>query len=244
VRLDESYVAGHDDVTPGQYVMIAVSDTGSGMTPEVRAQAFEPFYTTKGPGKGSGLGLSVVYGFVKQSGGHVKIYSEPGEGTTVKLYLPRSDAPAVAPAPADQPPETGGMERILVVEDDDLVRSHVTQQVQGLGYSVVAAANGPEAIAILRSGEPFDLLFTDVVMPGGMNGREVAEEAQRLRPGLRVLFTSGYTESAIVHHGRLDRGVHLINKPYRRQDLARKLRQVLDEPVGPVGGKAGDGAGQ
>ncbi len=241
VHLDDSYAADHDDVRPGQYVMIAVADTGLGMTPAVIAQAFEPFYTTKGVGKGSGLGLSVVYGFVKQSGGHVKIYSEVGEGTAVKVYLPRADA-AAGPQPdaARQAQQHGGHERILVVEDDDLVRTHVTEQVQALGYTVVTAANGPEAIAILRSGEPFDLLFTDVVMPGGMNGRQVADEARRLRPGLRVLFTSGYTENAIVHHGRLDRGVHLINKPYRRQELARKLRLVLDEP--PRNGEA-DGGG-
>jgi PAS domain S-box-containing protein len=245
VHLDDSYVAGQTDVAAGQYVMIAVADTGTGMAADVLAQAFEPFYTTKGPGKGSGLGLSVVYGFVKQSGGHVKIYSELGEGTTVKIYLPRSSAQAGVQADAGRPtPEHGGQERILVVEDDDLVRSHVTQQVQALGYSVVAAANGPEAIAILRTEQPFDLLFTDVVMPGGMNGRQVADEARRLRPGLRVLFTSGYTENAIVHHGRLDRGVHLINKPYRRQDLARKLRLVLEEPVpaDEAGGGAGNGS--
>lgn len=231
VHLSDDYSEGYSDVKSGQYVMIAVADTGSGMPPEVVAQAFEPFYTTKGVGKGTGLGLSVVHGFVKQSDGHVKIYSEVGEGTSVKIYLPRASLETgVVESKEQSLPTHGGTERILVVEDDDLVRQNVTDQLESLGYLVVAASNGPEAIDILRTDQPFDLLFSDIVMPGGMNGRQVADEAGRLRPDLRVLFTSGYTENAIVHHGRLDRGVHLINKPYRRRDLARKLRMVLDEP--------------
>lgn len=230
VHLGDGYTEGYSDVKSGQYVMIAVADTGSGMPPDVVAQAFEPFYTTKEVGKGTGLGLSVVHGFVKQSDGDVKIYSELGEGTTVKIYLPRAGSDTGMAETKEQPlPVRGGTERILVLEDDELVRLNVTDQLESLGYSVVAASNGPEALAILRTDQHFDLLFTDIVMPGGMNGREVADEAVRLRPGLRVLFTSGYTENAIVHHGRLDRGVHLINKPYRRRDLARKLRIVLDE---------------
>ncbi len=228
-RLDGNYARAHDDVVPGQYVMVSVSDTGTGMTPSVVERAFEPFFTTKDVGKGSGLGLSMVYGFAKQSGGHIKIYTEPGEGTTVKLYLPRNtvDAPA-ADHGDDLLMVTGGRERILVVEDDALVREHLMSQLDELGYEVRGAGSGPEALEVLRDGERFDLLFTDVVMPGGMNGRQLADEAHKLDPAMRVLFTSGYSENAIVHHGRLDRGVQLIGKPYRRQDLALKVREVLD----------------
>jgi CheY-like chemotaxis protein len=208
--------------------MVAVSDTGTGMDAATLERAFEPFFTTKEVGKGSGLGLSMVYGFVKQSRGHVRIYSEPGHGTTVKLYLPRAGAEADADAPAAAPadPERGSG-RILIVEDDALVRENAVEQLRSLGYDVVAAGSGSEALAALEKGEAFDLLFTDVVMPGGMNGRELAERALALRPGLPVLYTSGYTENAIVHHGRLDRGVDLLAKPYRRQDLAAKVRAVL-----------------
>ena len=191
-------------------------------------RAFEPFFTTKGVGKGSGLGLSMVYGFVKQSKGHVRIYSEVGQGTSVKLYLPRADAESVAEAaPSGDAPPAGGTEKVLLVEDDDMVRENAAAMLSGLGYTVVMARNGPEALALIERTNDFDLLFTDVVMPGGMNGRELAEAALKLRPALPVLFTSGYTENAIVHHGRLDRGVHLLAKPYRRQDLAAKIRDVL-----------------
>ena len=229
-HLDASYAADNADVQPGQYVMIAVSDTGSGMDAETVARAFEPFFTTKPVGKGSGLGLSMVFGFVKQSQGHVKIYSEPGQGTTVRLYLPRAtngDAPG-----ADEEPtaHNEGQEKILLVEDDDLVRDHVAKQLRDLGYRVIACSNGADALQALRATADVDLLFTDVVMPGGMNGRELAEAARALRPDLPVLFTSGYTENAIVHHGRLDPGVHLLAKPYRRRDLAAKLRVVLATP--------------
>ena len=227
--LDEDYAAAHADVTPGDYVMVAVSDTGQGMTPDVIARAFEPFFTTKGAGRGSGLGLSMVYGFVKQSKGHVKLYSEYGYGTTVKLYLPRAsfDADDHVPPPRSTGGK-GGAESILVVEDDDLVRAHVAGLLEGLGYSVTQVDSGIRGIEALRSGAPFDLLFTDVVMPG-MGGRQLADAARLLRPDLPVLFTSGYTENAIVHHGRLDPGVQLLQKPYRRQDLAEKVRAVLDE---------------
>jgi PAS domain S-box-containing protein len=228
--LDDAYAHRHDEVTPGQYVLISVSDTGTGMNAETLARAFEPFFTTKAVGKGSGLGLSMVYGFIKQSKGHVNIYSEPVHGTTIKLYLPR----AVVDVGHDGsegsialPPR--GSEKILVVEDDDLVRDFVLQTVRGLGYAAIGASDGPEALRILAATPDIELLFTDVVMPGGMNGRQLAEKATATRANLRVLFTSGYTENAIVHHGRLDRGVHLLSKPYRKQELATKLRSVLDE---------------
>lgn len=229
VHLDRDYADWNEEVVPGDYLMVAVSDTGTGMPPEVVARAFEPFFTTKGVGQGSGLGLSMVFGFAKQSHGHVKIYSEPGQGTTVRLYLPRAAAGEGMP-PRGRPSAgiAGGTERILLVEDDALVRRHVGSQLEALGYRVTAAASGPEALEILQAGRQVDLLFTDVVMPGGMDGRQLAEAVLHLQPGLPVLFTTGYAENAIVHHGRLDPGVHLLNKPYRQQDLAAKLREVLD----------------
>ena len=189
---------------------------------------FEPFFTTKEVGKGTGLGLSMVYGFVKQSVGHIKIYSEEGHGTTIKIYLPRADASA---AEAPEPAATlvpGGSEIVLVVEDDTLVRQYVEAQLVSLGYRTLSASNAAEALTLLDAGATFDLLFTDVIMPGGVNGKQLAEEVTRRRPGTRVLFTSGYTETAVVHHGRLDPGGVLLNKPYRKRDLAEKLRQVLD----------------
>ena len=230
-HLDGTYAASHEDVVPGQYVMIAVTDTGEGMTNEVIAQAFEPFFTTKDVGKGSGLGLSMVYGFVKQSGGHIKIYSEVGHGSVVRIYLPRSHerAEEVTLVRSGVPMFLSSSDTILLVEDDDLVRGHVEKQLIGLGYQVVAVSNGPEALEVLHQGHEFDLLFTDVVMPRGMNGQQLAAQARLLRPSLPVLFTSGYTENAIIHHGRLDPGVHLLNKPYRREEMARKVREVLDE---------------
>ena len=233
VILDESYAAQHAEVTPGRYVMIAVSDTGTGIAPEILGRIFEPFYTTKEAGKGTGLGLSMVYGFAKQSNGHIKVYSEVGHGTTIKLYLPRSaDDDAAMPdgtATTDLP---RGNERILVVEDDDLVRRHVVTLLRALGYATITASDGREALSMIERVDEvkFDLLFTDVIMPGGMNGGQLAEHAIFLRPGLRVLYTSGYTENAVVHHGRLQAGIVLLNKPYRRADLARKIREVLDAP--------------
>jgi CheY-like chemotaxis protein len=213
----------------GQYVMIAVSDTGTGMTEETRQHAFEPFFTTKDVGRGSGLGLSMVYGFVRQSRGYVHLYSEVGFGTSVKLYLPRAGKDAIAEANAF--PETdvpGGSESILVVEDDALVRRQVMANLKALGYRVKAAADGIEALEILKATGGFDLLFTDLVMPRGLNGRQLAEAATRIHPDLPVLFTSGFAESAIVHHGRLDPGVTLLTKPYRNSELAKKIRFVLD----------------
>lgn len=227
--IDEKRSADYDDVPPGEYVLISVSDTGTGMTPETASRVFEPFFTTKEFGKGTGLGLSMVYGFVKQSGGHIKIYSEVGHGTSFKIYLPRSlDAkePTAAGVIA-KPHDPIGSETILLAEDDALVRQHGVNLLRGLGYQVLIAANGAEALAILERGDHVDLLFTDVVMPGGMSGRQLADKAAALRPSLKILFTSGYPESAIVHHGRLDPGIHLMKKPYRRRDLALKLRELL-----------------
>jgi signal transduction histidine kinase len=226
--LDRAYAETHPDVTPGQYVMLAVSDTGSGIAPEHLARVFEPFFTTKEKGKGTGLGLAMVYGFMKQSAGHISIYSEPGHGTTVKLYLPRAargDDPAVD-AP-ELPAVTGGAEIVLVVEDDELVRRYACTELRSLGYRVLDADCGASALQIVERREDIELLFTDVVMPGGMSGRALADAARRLRPGLRVLYTSGYTENAIVHHGRLDAGVMLLAKPYRRAELARAIRAAL-----------------
>ena len=226
--IDQEYADRHADVHPGQYVLLSVSDTGDGMTVEQLARAFEPFFTTKGFGKGSGLGLSMVYGFLKQSHGHVKLYSEPGHGTTARLYLPRAEGPPEAvTAPVREDRDFRGTAKVLVVEDDPLVRSHARDVLVGLGYQVTVAENGVAALAVLQQRSDFDLLFTDVVMPGGLNGRELADAALALRPALKVLYTSGYTENAIVHHGRLDRGVQLLPKPYRSIDLARKVHAVL-----------------
>ncbi len=226
-ELDAEYAAQNDEVTPGEYLVIAVTDTGHGMPPEVMAQVFEPFFTTKEFGRGSGLGLSMVYGFVKQSQGHVKIYSEAGQGTTVKLFLPRAISAGAARTPPRPTRIGGGTEAVLVVEDDDMVRAHVVGELTLLGYTVLSARDGREAMDILRGDAAIDVLFTDVVMPGGMSGPQLAVSALLLRPGLRVLYTSGYTENAVVHHGRLDPGVVLLSKPYRRQELAEKLRFVL-----------------
>jgi CheY-like chemotaxis protein len=193
------------------------------------ARAFDPFFTTKPRGKGTGLGLSMVYGFTKQSGGHVAIYSELGHGTVVNLYL-RQVAGGAEPSIGNKPEENArNGERILLVEDDDLVRAHALRLLEGLGYRVVTASNGPEALELLRKDVPCDLLFTDVIMPGGMTGPQLAEAACALRPGLPVLYTSGYTENAIVHHGRVDAGINLLHKPYRKRELAAKLHAVLSE---------------
>ena len=226
VVLDEAYAQANAEVRPGPYVMLAVSDTGTGMPLSVQQKAFEPFFTTKEVGKGSGLGLSMVYGFVKQSGGHIKIYSEQGHGTTIKLYLPPGEGTADVAASVT-PQAEGGAETIFVVEDDPLVRNFVTAQLQSLGYKTVAAADSKAALQLIDAGQAFDLLFTDVVIPGGMSGRELADEVARRRPGLKVLYTSGYTDNAIVHHGKLDDGVMLLTKPYRRNQLAEMIRKAL-----------------
>jgi CheY-like chemotaxis protein len=209
--------------------MAAVTDTGSGMIAEVASRAFEPFFTTKEVGKGTGLGLSMVYGFAKQSGGSMQIRSEPGHGTVVKLFFLRvGSTPRKNDAPsADRVATPTGSETILVVEDNDLVRSYVEKELKELGYRVIATRNGPEALAILRQPGEIDLLFTDVVMPGGMFGPELAKQAMRLRPGLEVLFTSGYTEHPVQPLDGLDGETRILNKPYRRNDLALMLRMVL-----------------
>ncbi|WP_337876038.1 PAS domain S-box protein [Elioraea sp.] len=230
VELDAGAAEEAGGLAPGAYVTIAVSDTGIGMTPEVMARAFDPFFTTKEVGKGSGLGLSMVWGFVKQSQGHVQVDSTVGRGTTVRIYLPRADSDTDRRAPAPQEEEEDlprGSERILLVEDDDLVRRHVSAQLAEFGYRVVSARNGPEALKLIGQGEPFDLLFTDIVMPGGMNGRQLAEAARRLRPDLKVLFTSGYSDQAVHAQEAPGQGIGLISKPYRRQELARRLREAL-----------------
>ncbi|MGY4513906.1 PAS domain S-box protein [Bradyrhizobium sp. USDA 3650] len=228
IFLDDGYASMNPDVVAGNYVMIAVSDTGSGIPPELIDRVFDPFFTTKEVGKGTGLGLSMVFGFVKQSGGHIKIYSEEGHGTSVKIYLPRSSGVQETEFEVLQnAPVTGGHEKILIVEDDALVRQYVVTQIKSLGYTALEAANAAEALVIIDADKDIDLLFTDVIMPGNMNGRQLADEAARRRPDLKTLFTSGYTENAIVHHGRLDSGVLLLAKPYRKSELAKMLRTAL-----------------
>jgi signal transduction histidine kinase/GAF domain-containing protein/ActR/RegA family two-component response regulator len=228
VVLDEAYAGSQADVTPGEYVMVAVSDTGTGITPENLARVFDPFFTTKDIGKGTGLGLSMVYGFIKQSRGHIKLYSEMGTGTVAKMFIPRSKQvrEAVAEAPV-LIADLVGTEKILLVEDDDLVRRHAESQLILFGYRVITAANGPAALEIIRETEDVDLLLTDVVMPGGMNGRALVDHALRLRPELRVLYASGYTDNAIIHQGRLNEGTYLLSKPYSRIELAQKVRAAL-----------------
>jgi PAS domain S-box-containing protein len=226
VVLDENYTKTHGDVRPGPYAMIAVSDTGSGIPAAILDKVFNPFFTSKGPGKGTGLGLSMVYGFVKQSAGHIKIYSEEDHGTTVRMYLPPATGAAVPVETAPAPIVVGGHETILVVEDDRLVREYVLTQLHSLGYITLEAANAVEALAIVNGGHEFDLLFTDVIMPG-LNGRQLSDEILKVRPALKVLFTSGYTENAIIHHGRLDEGVLLLAKPYRKSDMAIMIRKAL-----------------
>ena len=230
VKLDDAYAAAQAEVQPGQYVMIAVTDTGAGMSQEVIEKVFEPFFTTKAAGKGSGLGLSMVYGFVKQSCGHVTIYSEQGVGTTVKLYLPRSRGPAEELHHGDRTdvPAARG-ERILVVEDDPDVRTLAVVLLRGLGYEILEAPDAGSALIALETSPRVHLLFTDVVLPGDMNGPDLAAEVHRRRPGIGILYTSGYTENAIIHQGRVDDGLELLNKPYSKADLARKVRDVLDK---------------
>ncbi|WP_084302902.1 PAS domain S-box protein [Bradyrhizobium sp. WSM2254] len=228
VFLDDGYASMNPDIVAGNYVMIAVSDTGSGIPADLIERVFDPFFTTKEVGKGTGLGLSMVFGFVKQSGGHIKIYSEEGHGTSVKIYLPRSTGVQETEFEALQnAPVAGGSEKILIVEDDALVRQYVVTQIKSLGYAALEAGNAAEALTIIDADKGIDLLFTDVIMPGAMNGRQLADEAARRRPDLKTLFTSGYTENAIVHHGRLDSGVLLLAKPYRKSELAKMLRTAL-----------------
>jgi signal transduction histidine kinase/ActR/RegA family two-component response regulator len=229
-HLDASYAAAHAEVEPGQYVQLAVTDTGCGMTPEIVGKVFEPFFTTKPAGKGTGLGMSMVYGFVKQSRGHIKIYSEVGRGTTVKIYLPRSPQSAELPPDLSEapprPPQSHG-ETVLVVEDDDAVRGLSVATLQELGYRVISARDAAAALDLLRGNPDVRLLFTDVVLPGSLNGRRLAEQACILRPGLPVLFTTGYTPNAIIHNGVLDSGVHLLSKPFSAAELGAKIAAML-----------------
>lgn len=218
------------DVQLGNYIFISITDTGVGIAPAHLERVFEPFFTTKEKGKGTGLGLSMAYGFVKQSNGHIDICSELEQSTTVNLYLPKySNAQNEIAKVEGMTHPVGTGECILLVEDDDLVRSYVHQQLEQLGYQVIVKSSGPDALEVIRQNEKIDLLFTDVVMPGGMSGRELGDAARRLRPNLKILYTSGYSEDAIVHQGRLDPGVKLLSKPYRRVELAEKLREVLDQ---------------
>jgi PAS domain S-box-containing protein len=229
VQIDREYAGRHVEVQPGSYVMAAVSDTGSGIAAANLHRVFEPFFTTKEKGRGTGLGLSMVYGFVKQSHGHIEIYSELGEGTTVKMYLPLTGEALPARPPSDQAAAVGGSETILLVEDDEQVRHYVHEQLLALGYRVIEAADGRQALDTIERGCQVDLLFTDVVMPGGMSGPDLAAAACALRAGLKVLYTSGYPENAILHRGQLEAGMHLLSKPYRRAELGRKIRAVLQD---------------
>ena len=234
-HLDDAYVATvTETLPPGQYVMIAVTDTGTGMDQETLGRVFEPFFTTKAIGKGTGLGLSQVYGFARQSGGHIRLYSEPGHGTSVKIYLPRSEAAAAERAAVARidPAALKGSERVLVVEDHDDLRDYVRGILGELGYQVESASTGGEALKILRDDQEFDLMLTDVVLPGGMTGRELADEAARRRPGMKVIFMTGYAGNAIVHDGRIQKGLHLISKPFTFSQLGAKVRKVLDSLEG------------
>jgi PAS domain S-box-containing protein len=234
VSLDSAYHHGHPEVKPGHYVMVSVTDDGQGMPPDVLERVFEPFFTTKEVGKGSGLGLSMVYGFVKQSNGHVTIYSEPGLGTTVRIYLPASgSAPAASnvaePASVDPAAIARGA-MVLVAEDDMFVRAYAVTTLKSLGYRVIEASDGPDALAKLQQGQPPDILFSDIVMPGGVSGFDLAERARELVPGIKVLLTSGYALETLAARGRMVRNVVVMTKPYRKQDLAQKLREAIEMP--------------
>ena len=232
--IDDAYARNHPDAVPGQYVMLAVTDTGTGIAPDIIERVFEPFFSTKGEGKGTGLGLSMVYGFVKQSGGHVRIYSEIGHGTTVKLYLPRTLAEEDALRPLEVGPIVGGSETIVVAEDDEGVRETVVEMLTELGYRVLKAKDATSALTVIESGVHVDLLFTDVVMPGPLKSPELARKVRDAYPSMAVLFTSGYTENSIVHGGKLDPGIELLAKPYTREALARKVRNVLAGRASPA----------
>ena len=233
--LDEEYVSQFIGIKPGQYVMLSVSDTGSGMPAEVLEKVFEPFFSTKEPGKGTGLGLAMVHGFVRQSDGHIRIYSEAGAGTTVKIYLPRQPSENIDNTPpadglVQAPPEVGAKpgETVLLVEDDPAVREYAINALEDLGYSVLATGSGTEAVKQFEDAPRVDVLFTDVVLGGEMSGRQLADQLRAINPRLLVIFTTGYTRNAIVHHGRLDPGVNLVNKPYTQRELAERFRKVID----------------
>lgn len=233
--LDDNYVAQFSDLAPGQYVMLSVTDTGVGIAPDIIDRVFDPFFTTKGPEKGSGLGLAMIHGFVKQSNGHIKIYSEPGHGTTVKIYLPRAigfappkSSPIGTNLPSSPLAHAKPNETILVVEDNEDVRRFAVAVLEDLGYRVIEAGDAHQALKIMSSGTEVSLMFTDVVLPAGVSGRMLADQVLAIRPSLPVLYTTGYTRNAIVHNGVLDHGVQLLNKPYTQEELARKIRQLLD----------------
>jgi len=228
VTLDEAYAGSQHGVEPGDYVQIAVTDTGTGMTKDVVERAFDPFFTTKAVGQGTGLGLSQVYGFVRQSGGHVRIYSEPGLGTTVKLYLPRQPIMAVPESTSTPAPVPRGTETILVVEDEPEVRVFARDTLRGLGYGVHEAGDGKAALDIIEHEPQLQLLLTDIGLPGGLDGRELADEVRRRRPSLKVLFTTGYARDATTHRVRPETEVELLRKPFNAADLARKVRALLD----------------
>ncbi|RYG30126.1 MAG: response regulator, partial [Burkholderiales bacterium] len=232
--LDDTYARSHADVVAGQYVMIAVTDTGAGMAPEVIERAFDPFFTTKPLGAGTGLGLSQVFGFVKQSGGNVKIYSEPGHGTTVKIYLPRYFGTVEEAEKSSIDPEVAltqsANEIILVVEDEARLREMTCAGLRDLGYTVLEAPDGAEALKIVAARPDIQCLFTDIVMPG-MTGRQLSDAALKQRPDLRVLYTTGYTRNAVVHNGVLDPGVNFLPKPFTLEQLALKLREVFNQPA-------------
>jgi CheY-like chemotaxis protein len=230
VDLDEGYAGAHIAVIPGPYVMLSVSDTGTGMTREVQEQIFDPFFTTKEKGKGTGLGLSTAYGIVKQSNGNIWVYSEPGKGTTFKVYLPRVEKPICVKEKRDKKAgAVKGSETILLVEDDEMVRNLTARVLKGYGYRVLIAADGGEAVRISGDHEgPIHLMLTDVVMPG-MRGQDVEERVRATRPGIKVLYMSGYTDNAIVHHGVLDPGKAFLQKPFTLDSLGRKVREALGE---------------
>jgi PAS domain S-box-containing protein len=232
IVLDSDHADFHPELKPGEYVQFSISDTGAGMPPDVRDRVFEPFFTTKEKGRGTGLGLAMVYGFVKQSGGHITIYSEVGHGTTFNLYFPRADgATAVVPAKTKRASDPEASETILVVEDDERVRRLTITRLKLIGYQVLEASDGPQALDILTRGHPVDLVFTDLIMPGGMSGREVAVRARKLKPGIKVLLTSGYAEE-LVHGEDLERErLRVLGKPYRQADLVSALREVLTADV-------------
>jgi signal transduction histidine kinase len=228
VVLDDGYVRTNSEVAAGNYILVEVTDSGHGIPASDVGKVFEPFFTTKGIDKGSGLGLSMIYGFVKQSGGHIKIYSEEGRGTAIKIYLPEAIGGVQPIVQASTPEIEKGHETVLVVEDDPLVRTFVVSLIQSLGYVTLTTVNAAEAMVQIDSPRKIDLLFTDVIMPGPMNGRQLAEQARQRRASLKILFTSGYSNEAIIHHGHLNPGVALLAKPYRRADLARSIRAALD----------------
>jgi CheY-like chemotaxis protein len=232
--LDEDYVSRHAEIAVGQYALISISDTGTGIEEDMLVKVFDPFFTTKASGQGTGLGLSMVYGFVRQSGGHVAIYSEVGRGATIKIYLQRHHQHAeetAADAPHSLPDSAGRGEKILVVEDEEEVREIIIETLRDMGYAVISAGDGPSALARFAQKPNIALLLTDVGLPEGMNGRQLADEIRRLRPGLKVIFMTGYARNAIIHHGHIDPGVELLPKPFTRDALARKIREMLNRPA-------------